>query len=78
MNHVEIMQHLSLKWKSLSAKEHKIYEKQAEIDKQRYQQDLILFNQEFQKVDNCKNEANNEVAVEKDIKFILFNLPVSN
>ena len=37
MNHVEIMQHLSQKWKSLSANEHKVYDKQAEIDKQRYQ-----------------------------------------
>ena len=68
MNHVEIMQHLSQKWKSLSANEHKVYDKQAEIDKQRYQQDLILFNQEFQKVDNNKNEPINEVVVENDIQ----------
>lgn len=46
-SHVDIMQILSRQWKSLENDVRQVYEKKAEEDKHRYNQDQIMFNQEF-------------------------------
>lgn len=56
MSHVEIMQNLSKCWKCLSEEERTAFEESAKIDKERYQNDVMLFDLEFQKMKKQDNE----------------------